>query len=558
MSQHQADKKNRPKKHVRQTANHTAVNYDTVEELPSDMSDPSQRDRLTLDYLISVLGFGLCRAWIVLCFSAPIISPSTTTSNWLYLVFGALSALAVSFVVSRLRTTVERLRCALYRAALWTIVASGVLIPASYLLRADLLLVTGFIVGGVGAGILQVLWGDRFAQHRMRFTALASPAAAIVTGLVIALSTNGTSVIGFAVIPLASLGLLIFEADRTGVPVKTLFGPSSLEDQPSEELANSQERATVARTSDEASKVTTDTNVEQPRRGMALDVGKLMFSIMTFSFLCRLFDAIPTSDELFAFLGGSAIFALVLVGTVFLLIGALLRDRFDATLTYRLSLPLMVAGFVAIALFFDSHAALSLMLINVGYELFDILAWVLFAEVSRRNGENPLRVFGLGVAFMFAGMALGNLVGNVLDTLIASGAVQITVVAMLSTLSLVIVAFMVIPEGVVAQLAQAVRPDKKDDATENKVGANGSEEDEGILRSLSIEAHCSGVAEEYGLTPRESEVIVLLAYGRTLSIIARDLQIAKGTARTHIENIYRKLDVHKQQELIDLVESHEV
>ena len=69
--------------------------------------------------------------------------------------------------------------------------------------------------------------------------------------------------------------------------------------------------------------------------------------------------------------------------------------------------------------------------------------------------------------------------------------------------------------------------------------------------------HCACVARDYGLTPRESEVIVLLAYGRTLSIIARDLQIAKGTARTHIENIYRKLDVHKQQELIDLVETYE-
>ena len=73
----------------------------------------------------------------------------------------------------------------------------------------------------------------------------------------------------------------------------------------------------------------------------------------------------------------------------------------------------------------------------------------------------------------------------------------------------------------------------------------------------SLEQHCACVARDYGLTPRESEVIVLLAYGRTLSIIARDLQIAKGTARTHIENIYRKLDVHKQQELIDLVETYE-
>ncbi|MEG1907751.1 MAG: LuxR C-terminal-related transcriptional regulator [Gordonibacter sp.] len=109
----------------------------------------------------------------------------------------------------------------------------------------------------------------------------------------------------------------------------------------------------------------------------------------------------------------------------------------------------------------------------------------------------------------------------------------------------------------VAQLAHAVRPDKKDDAAADETAANSTGEDEGMPRTSSIEAHCSGVAEQYGLTPRESEVIVLLAYGRTLSIIARDLQIAKGTARTHIENIYRKLDVHKQQELIDLVESHE-
>ena len=71
------------------------------------------------------------------------------------------------------------------------------------------------------------------------------------------------------------------------------------------------------------------------------------------------------------------------------------------------------------------------------------------------------------------------------------------------------------------------------------------------------ERHCAAVARDFGLTPRESEVIVLLAYGRTLAIIARDLHIAQGTARTHIENIYRKLDVHKQQELIDLVENHE-
>lgn len=127
MSQHQADNKNRPKKHAQQAARYAAKHNDTLEDTPGEIQEPSHRDGLTLDYLISVLGFGLCRAWIVLCFSAPIISPSATTSNWLYLVFGALSALAISFVVRHLRTTVEQLRYALYRAAVGTIVASSIL-----------------------------------------------------------------------------------------------------------------------------------------------------------------------------------------------------------------------------------------------------------------------------------------------------------------------------------------------------------------------------------------------------------------------------------------------
>ncbi|WP_251231526.1 response regulator transcription factor [Adlercreutzia aquisgranensis] len=75
-----------------------------------------------------------------------------------------------------------------------------------------------------------------------------------------------------------------------------------------------------------------------------------------------------------------------------------------------------------------------------------------------------------------------------------------------------------------------------------------------LWQSVQVAGFSLLVAAAYKLTPRESEVVVLLAYGRTLAIIARDLQIAKGTARTHIESIYRKLGVHKQQELIDLVE----
>jgi DNA-binding CsgD family transcriptional regulator len=45
------------------------------------------------------------------------------------------------------------------------------------------------------------------------------------------------------------------------------------------------------------------------------------------------------------------------------------------------------------------------------------------------------------------------------------------------------------------------------------------------------------------LTPRQNELLRLLAAGRTNSQIARELGISEGTVRTHLENIYEKLGV---------------
>jgi DNA-binding NarL/FixJ family response regulator len=45
------------------------------------------------------------------------------------------------------------------------------------------------------------------------------------------------------------------------------------------------------------------------------------------------------------------------------------------------------------------------------------------------------------------------------------------------------------------------------------------------------------------LTPRETEVLMLLTTGQTNQQIAHTLNISKGTAKVHVERIIRKLDV---------------
>ncbi len=53
------------------------------------------------------------------------------------------------------------------------------------------------------------------------------------------------------------------------------------------------------------------------------------------------------------------------------------------------------------------------------------------------------------------------------------------------------------------------------------------------------------------LSPRETEVLQLLAKGKSYTMIARELFIDKETVRTHIKNIYQKLNVNSKASAIE-------
>ena len=61
------------------------------------------------------------------------------------------------------------------------------------------------------------------------------------------------------------------------------------------------------------------------------------------------------------------------------------------------------------------------------------------------------------------------------------------------------------------------------------------------------------LVDRYRLTAREAEVLHLLSLGLNRPAIAQKLVISDNTVRTHMKSIYRKLDVHTQQQLINLV-----
>jgi DNA-binding CsgD family transcriptional regulator len=96
-----------------------------------------------------------------------------------------------------------------------------------------------------------------------------------------------------------------------------------------------------------------------------------------------------------------------------------------------------------------------------------------------------------------------------------------------------------------------------------RLAFNDEEPDVGSAGPVaSNEAHlhrffdrCDSVARHYRLTPRESEVLILLAKGRSAGYIARTLVLSSHTVKTHIYHIYQKLGINSQQKLIDKVDN---
>lgn len=73
-----------------------------------------------------------------------------------------------------------------------------------------------------------------------------------------------------------------------------------------------------------------------------------------------------------------------------------------------------------------------------------------------------------------------------------------------------------------------------------------------------FERRCAAVAELYQLSPRETDILKFLAKGRNAAYIQNKLTISPHTVKSHIYSIYRKLDIHSQQKLMDFIEEYPV
>ena len=203
-------------------------------------------------------------------------------------------------------------------------------------------------------------------------------------------------------------------------------------------------------------------------------------------------------------------------------------------LIFRVALPLMVVSHLLLP--FPVYGFVGPGIHALGYQYFFVLLWPLLGSPRLRRALPALATIGGGLGAVQAGQVIGSALWLGMCTGASDNPMALTIasgVAMLMAL-LLSVAF-----GRPTFAWAEARPGKQVDV--------GTSPGYGELMALA--------GTHYGLSPREEEVLALIGHGHTRQEVADTLGISLQTAKTHVARIYHKLDVHSQQEMLDVLES---
>ena len=199
---------------------------------------------------------------------------------------------------------------------------------------------------------------------------------------------------------------------------------------------------------------------------------------------------------------------------------------------YRVFLPLIAAVLILLNSFPTGslpHTA-GLIGIYIFFSIIGLLALASFSAIANAKEFSVPLVFGLAIAAFSIVSFLGIQLGSV--TVISDNFNAILIV--FATLYFIYLGF---SPGLRAWKTMFVPSEPPSIHTLNE----------------TMEQRCKQLSDEHGLTKRESEILGFLGRGYNPAFIAKKLFLSDSTVRTHVKRIYRKLDIHSKEELVQLI-----
>lgn len=235
------------------------------------------------------------------------------------------------------------------------------------------------------------------------------------------------------------------------------------------------------------------------------------------------------------------ILATVVSGVVLLAAFFLRKGEIDVRVFAWATLPLALVFFAAIPLLGATAGLLISFLVKLAYVAFALFVLFMLANVCYRHAIPSARVFAYARASSEAAMFVGILLRRWMRSAgILDGQEMLWVISLIGLVATV---------GCVL-LWHTERSVTSDWGVSGVDAASGfkvkSPRDELLERMDAL-------AREKGLTPREQEILALLAQGYTAPAIEGELFMSHNTLKTHLRHIYGKLEVHTRAEALEML-----
>ena len=388
---------------------------------------------------------------------------------------------------------------------------------------------------GMGAGILVPLWFDRAGLlARDRFAYVLGCASLVSAPAALALNALPLPALLAACATLvAASSVLLVALDRPHAP-RTEMAATKFEDARNAPVPD---KGTTAKTLERERGADMD---EEPQSAKTLAapilyVVLLSFAYGTLDFVAMANPLVTAATSGFASQGGG----LLSIGAFILYV------RFDGrryAALLNVALAIVATGLLFLPFVPGAYSVFLVVLTHMGWEIALLVSYALVIDVFRCDRRRltgwAALVFAAPRPFVMAGSTAASLIA--VDNQFAFA--QMTIVAF-ALLYLMLMGVWLLRTREKRAAERAIR--KRDDLIKRYLRARDD------LQELA----CDELAQEHGLTKRETELLKLLSQGRDAAHIEKTLFLSRNTVKSYSKSLYAKLGVHSKQELIDLVKS---
>lgn len=507
---------------------------DAKTEGEGETSRRSLTERLpTMAELIVGAAFGCATAWVSMSFKSLGLyadaSRSESVLDTVYLI--SIVSVCVTFILAGIfdKATTRMLKSSISVWAVPLAVAVstiGLSVSAALSGPAALaMMAASGVVSGVFSGLLLIRIGISFSLMEMRSCVIASATGTILSALLFTTS-----------LLFGPLEATLFAASMPVLSAIFLhYGMHVLCDQNMSRsldcAIDEEQKAADSAQDDERSPKAWSTLVARLSVCSAL-VGFSCEAVRTLYVQMGVVNTGSSAYALVESVGGFV--ATVVCVAVALILASMRSPRMAQNCYHALILLLTISSLMVLVPVVEGQkAALASHAINsASYACFGMFMWVIVSGVCNRHPSDCVRSF----SFIRAGWAAGPLIGLLLGRFVFRVfgiTIQSTMPVMLAAVLSILIASGFAFSETDLVLAMDLLP---------------------MRRKQHFREKCLKVADDHGLSERERQVMVLLAKGRNLPHIQEELCLSKSTISTHRQNIYRKLDIHCQQELIDLIQ----